>query len=80
MVEVEKSSIDVSVYIIREWVNQLFFGILLIDEQNKQLDILFEDLKLWLNKVRLSKENGLVYASDVDEVKAETLNLEQKKI
>lgn len=78
--EVEKSSVDVSLYSIRERVNQLFFGILLIDEQNKQLDILYDELKLGLNKVRLSKENGLAYASDVDEVKAEMLNLEQKKI
>jgi outer membrane protein TolC len=78
--EVEKSSVDVSLYSIRERVNQVFFGIMLIDEQNKQLDILYEELKLGLNKVRLSNENGLAYASDVDEVKAEMLNLEQKKI
>jgi outer membrane protein TolC len=80
MAEVEKSSVDVSLYSIRERVNQLFFGILLIDEQNKQLDILYDQLKLSLNKVRLSKENGLAYASDVDEVNAEMLTLEQKKI
>lgn len=79
-VEVEKSSVDVSLYSIRERVNQLFFGILLIDEQSKQLGILYEELKLGLNKVRLSKENGLAYQSDVDEVKAEMLSLEQKKI
>ncbi|HEU4788567.1 MAG TPA: TolC family protein [Flavobacterium sp.] len=78
--EVEKSSVGVALYSIRERVNQLFFGILLIDEQNKQLDILFEELNRGLKKVRLSKENGLAYASDVDEVKAEMLNLEQKKI
>jgi len=78
--EVEKSSVDVSLYSIRERVNQLFFGVLLIDEQNKHLDILNEELKLGLKKVRLSKENGLAYSSDVDEVKAEILNLEQKKI
>ncbi|WP_268847205.1 TolC family protein [Flavobacterium aestivum] len=78
--EVEKSSVDVSLYSIRERVNQVFFGILLIDEQNKQLDILYDELKLGQKKVRLSKENGLAYTSDVDEVKAEMLNLEQKKI
>src|SRR6187402_144610 len=78
--EVEKSSVDVSLYSIRERVNQMFFGILLIDEQSKQLGILCEELKLGLNKVRLSKENGLAYESDVDEVKAEMLSLEQKKI
>ncbi|MGG7035777.1 MAG: TolC family protein [Flavobacterium sp.] len=78
--EVEKSSVDISLFSIRERVNQVYFGILIIDEQNKQLDILYEDLKLRLNKVRLSKENGLAYSSDVDQVKAEMLNLEQRKI
>jgi outer membrane protein TolC len=78
--EVEKSSIDVSLYSIRERVNQVYFGILMIDEQNKQLDILSQDLNIRLNKVRLSKENGLAYTSDVDQVRAEILNLEQKKI
>jgi len=78
--EVEKSTVDVSFYSIRERVNQLYFGILVIDEQLKQLDILNENLARNLNKIKLSKDNGLAYQSDVDEVKAEVLNLEQKKI
>ena len=78
--EVEKSNIDVSLFAIRERVNQVFFGILLIDEQLKQLDILNDNLSRNLEKVKLSKENGIAYQSDVDEMKAELLNLEQKKI
>jgi len=77
---VEKSNIDVSLFAIRERVNQIYFGILVIDEQMKQLDILNDNLNRNLEKARLSKENGLAYQSDVDEVKAEILNLEQKKI
>lgn len=78
--EVEKSSVDVSLFSIRERVNQVFFGILVIDEQLKQLDILNENLNRNLKKVQLAKDNGLTYQADVDEVKAEILNLEQKKI
>jgi outer membrane protein TolC len=78
--EVEKATIDVSLYSIRERVNQLYFGILIIDEQLKQLEILNENLQRSFEKVKLSKDNGLAYQSDVDEVKAEVLNLEQKKI
>lgn len=77
---VEKSNVDVSFQSIRERVNQIYFGILVIDEQLKQLDILNENLNRNFNKVKLSKDNGLAYQSDVDEVKAEILNLEQKKI
>ncbi len=78
--EVDKAGIEVSFYNIRERVNQLFFGILVIDEQLKQLDIVTENLVRNFNNVKLSKDNGLAYQSDVDEVKAEILNIEQKKI
>lgn len=79
-VEVDKATLDVSFYNIRERVNQLYFGILVIDEQLKQLAILNDNLNRNMNKVKLSKDNGLAYQSDVDEVKAEILNIEQKKI
>lgn len=78
--EVEKAGTDVSVYTIRERVNQVYFGILLMDEQLKQLTIFEDNLNRNLNRVQLSKDNGLAYQSDVDEVKAELLNLEQKRI
>ncbi len=78
--EVERSNVDVSFYSITERVNQIYFGILVIDEQLKQLDILNENLNRNLNNVKLSKENGLAFQTDVDEVKAELLNLEQKRI
>jgi outer membrane protein TolC len=78
--EVEKANIDVSLYSIRERVNQLYFGILVIDEQLKQLELLNDNLQRSHEKVKLSKENGLAYQSDVDEVKAEVLNMDQKKI
>ena len=78
--EVDKSNIDVSLFAIRERVNQVYFGILLIDEQLKQLDIMNDNLSRSLEKVKLSKENGLAYQSDVDEIKSEIFNLEQKRI
>jgi outer membrane protein TolC len=78
--EVEKATIDVSFYTIRERVNQLYFGILVIDEQLNQLKILNDNLHRSLEKIKLSKDNGLAYQPDVDEVKAEVLNLEEKEI
>ncbi len=78
--DVEKSNIDVSLFTIRERVNQVYFGILLIDEQLKQLDLLNDNLLRSYERVKLSKENGIAYQSDVDEIKAEILNLEQKRI
>ena len=78
--EVDKANLEVNLRNMRERVNQLYFGILLIDEQLKQLDILNSTLHRNLKNVELTKENGLAYKSDVDEVRAEVLKAEQKKI
>lgn len=78
--EVEKSTVEVSLYSIRERVNQIYFGVLLIEEQLHQLEILNDNLNVGLNKVKLAKENGLAYQTDVDELYAEILHLEQRKI
>jgi outer membrane protein TolC len=78
--EVENATIETSLYTIRERVNQVYFGILLIDLQISQLELLKENLNRTLNKVKLSKENGLGYQSDVDEIRAEVLTVEQKSI
>lgn len=77
---VDQASVDVSLYDLRERINQLYFGILLIDEQLKTLAILTGNLNRSLNNVKLTKENGLSYQTDVDQVKTELLNAEQKKI
>jgi outer membrane protein TolC len=76
-VEVEKANIEVSLYTIRERVNQLFFGLLAINEQLKQLDIQKQNLQRNLNKVKQSVDNGLGYTSDSDEVRVELLKIDQ---
>jgi outer membrane protein TolC len=57
----------------------LFFGILVIDEQLKTLDILRMNLQRNINNVKLSADNGLAYTSDTDEIKVELLKVDQRK-
>ncbi len=78
--EVDRANTDVSFYSIRERVNQVYFGILIIDEQLKQLAILKENLERNLANITLTRNNGLAYQTDVDEVKSELQSVEQKKI
>ena len=77
---VEENGLAVSLYGIRERINQIYFGILLIDEQLKQLNILTDRFAISLQNVKMSKENGFGYQSDIDEVKAEVLNADQRQI
>ncbi len=76
--EVDKAGIEVSLYAIRERINQLFFGILVIGEQLKQQDILKQNLQRNLSRVKQSVDNGLAYTSDVDEISVELLKIEQR--
>ncbi|HEX5167955.1 MAG TPA: TolC family protein [Cyclobacteriaceae bacterium] len=78
--EVEKSNIDIAFHELAERVNQLFFSILLLDEQLNQSALLTDNLNRNLKAVRLSNENGVAYSSDVDEVKVELLKVEQRTI
>jgi outer membrane protein TolC len=77
---VDHATVDVSMYDIRERVNQLYFGILLIDEQLKTLSVLDETLARSLANVKLTTDNGLTYQPDIDQVKTELLNVEQRRI
>lgn len=78
--EMEEANIEIALYGLRERVNQIYFGILLLDEQKKQLDTLRRNLNRTLNNAKLSMENGLAYQSDVDELNAEVLRVEQNQI
>ncbi len=78
--EVDKQNIEVNLYALRERVNQLFFGILTLDEQLNQLDILETDLQNSLKMTKAFLENGTGTSSDVDAIQVEILNTEQKRI
>jgi len=76
---VDKVSVEVSLYELRSRVNQLYFGILLIDEQLKQLEIQNKILDHNIDKVKKLNESGLAYKTDVDEMRVEQLKLNQQR-
>lgn len=77
--EIEKADLKVNLYQLRDRVNNLYFGVLLIDEQIKQLDLLKETLILNQKRIKNAIENGTAFKSDADEIKVEIINAEQKK-
>jgi outer membrane protein TolC len=78
--KVEQANIDVAFHDLRKRVNQLFFGILLLDEQLKQANLLIDNLGRNVSSVKISNENGVAFSSDVDEVKVEMLKASQRVI
>ena len=77
--ETEKASLDVAIYDLHARVNQLYFGILLVDEQLMQLEVQNAILSNNVNRVKQLSDNGLAYKTDLDEIKVEQLKLNQHK-
>lgn len=78
--EVDKQSVEVLLYSINERVNQLYFGILLIDEQLKLVDILDDSYAQNLKRAEAAYKNGTAFLSDLDVIKVELLNSAQSRI
>lgn len=78
--EIQKQNIDVELYKLRDRINQLYFGILLIDEQQK-LNVLVEnDLQTGQKRVEAAIQNGVDYKSSLDKIKAELIKNDQRAI
>lgn len=72
--------LEVDMYALNDRVNQLYFGILLLDEQLKQNQLLQEDLRRTHQLVSNYMANGIANQSDLDAVSVEILNTKQKRI
>jgi len=77
--EVERKQWGVEMYALEERVNQLFFGILLLNEQLKQNQLLTDELERNFTTVRKYMENGVATPSDLDVVRVEQLNAKQMR-
>ena len=78
--QVETQKVEVEIYKLRERINQLFFGILLIDEQLKQTDLLKKDIQSGIDKTNVAIQNGTATKSSVNILKAELLKANQRTI
>ncbi|WP_291122803.1 TolC family protein [Empedobacter sp. UBA7620] len=77
---VEQQKIEVELYKLKERINQLYFGILLIDAQLTQTEILKKDIHSGINKNKVAIENGIALKSSADVLKAELLKADQRTI
>lgn len=76
--KIEQADLEVSLYSLQERVNNLFFGILLIEEQIQQLVILKSTLNRNIKRVEIAVENGTAFKSDIDEIRVEVIHTDQR--
>ena len=74
---VKQSGLEVEMYTLRQKVDNIYFAILLIDEQIKQSTQTLDLLNANLDLLRSMLKNGTAMRSDVDMVQAQALTLKQ---
>ncbi len=75
--EEQRSRVDVSLYDLQLRVDNLYFGILLLDERKAQTEALIEVLASNLARLQTYYKNGVAMQADVDAVEAELLTAHQ---
>lgn len=75
--DVQKASLDVELYAVRQRVESVYFAILLTEEQIAQNEVTYNLLMQNLNRLRAMLKNGVAMQSDVDMIEAQALTVKQ---
>ena len=77
---VEEQKVQVELYQLKNRINQLFLGVLYLDEQLKQVELIKADLFTGIKKVEAQVKNGVAFRSNLSTLKAELLKTDQRAI
>lgn len=72
--------VDVDMYALNNRVDEVFFSILLLDEQIRQNELLEDQLGYNLQNVTAYRDNGMANDADIDAIQVEILNTRQQRV
>ena len=75
--EVETKQVDVTIYEVEERVEQVFFGLLMLEEQTEQNRLLQNDLAITYRSIESMLSGGIANESDLEAVRVEQIKAEQ---
>ncbi|MDX9932458.1 MAG: TolC family protein [Bacteroidales bacterium] len=75
--DIENQKYEVDMYALQERINQLYFGILLLNEQLNLNAVLQKDLETNYNRIMVSLNNGVASQADLDAIRVEQLRANQ---
>jgi outer membrane protein TolC len=78
--DIQQQSLEVQLYTLRDRINQIFFGALLINEQLKQNALMQKDLQNNIDNMQAAITNGTALSSSLDELQAELIQQQQNEI
>jgi len=76
--EIETQKLEVELYKLHERIDQVFFGILMIDQQIAQMVLLKKDIQAGIDKTNAAIENGIGLKSNLYLLQAEMLKADQR--
>ncbi|MEQ9414688.1 MAG: TolC family protein, partial [Cyclobacteriaceae bacterium] len=77
---VDDQQLEIELYKIKERINQLYFGILLVDQQTAQIKLLQRDLERNIKRAEAAVKNGTAFKMSVELLQAENLKATQRII
>ncbi len=77
---VQQENLNAQLYGLKDRINQLFFGVLLIDGQLQQNELSKQDIQTGINNVQARIDNGTDFKSSLNKLKAQLLQTSQRDI
>ncbi|MBC7381627.1 MAG: TolC family protein [Bacteroidia bacterium] len=77
---IELQKVEVELYKLKERINQLYFGILLVNEQLVQTELIKTDMEQTLEKTKGAIKNGVALISNGEILQVEILKISQRTI
>lgn len=74
--ELQEQNLETSLYTINNRINHIFFSVLLMDARLKQNELNRANLQTQVQKTEAALENGVAFRSNLDELKAEIVNID----
>jgi outer membrane protein TolC len=78
--EVEQQKVEVELYQLKGRINQVYLGVLFIDEQIRQTDLTRHDVLVGIKQVDAQVKNGVAFKSSLNVLKAQLLQIDQRFI
>lgn len=78
--KLQKQNVEVNLYSLNNRINSIYFSILLMDAQLAQNELNKANLQTQAQKTEALYKNGTAFKSNVDELKAEILNINMSTI
>ncbi len=78
--QIQNEQVTTTLYAIRQQINQIYLGVLLIDKQLEQLEITKNTLLASVEKLQSMYKNEMASMTDLDLLQAEIIQLDQQGI